>query len=125
MAANPYALVITEASGSTWIDLDSPGWMKTHAPLMRVPGTWFLIERESARAVLSLSVLDGEQPYYTARHVGTVGSGGSNEVIAYGIGKKRVDGHVDRMWILPNGTVCAGDDVEELALRMVRAAGPR
>lgn len=123
--ANPFALVIADGSGSTWIDLDQPGWMKVHAELMRAPGQWSLIEKPTARVVLTMLVASGEQPYYTARHVGLIGSGGSNEVVAHGIGKKRLDGHVDRMWILPNGIICAGDDLEPLAIQMVKAAGPR
>jgi hypothetical protein len=44
-------------------------------------------------------------------------------MIAYGIGKKRLDGHVDRIWVLPNGVICTGDDVEPLVLAFIRAGG--
>lgn len=106
------------------IDLDEPGWMTTHADNMRRPGTWVL-RHKSGVDLMAMIVIEGEQPYYTARHVGVVGNAGSNEVTAYGIGKKRLDGHVDRLWLLPNGVVCAGDDVSVLGVRLVHLLGPR
>ena len=43
------------------------------------------------------------------------------EVRAYGIGKKRLDGHVDRLWVLPTGVICAGDDVNVLGEALAQA----
>lgn len=121
--ANPYALIIADGQGSTWIDLDQPGWLDRHRGLLRRPGQWSLLERTSARPVLTMLVNEGDQPYYAARHIGAIGAGGSNEVVAYGIGKKTPVG-TDRLWILPNGSICLGLDVEPLAIQMLKVAGP-
>jgi hypothetical protein len=124
---NPYFLEISQDLGDrlrhTYIDLDERGWATKHIELMRQPGRWTLISKEGLRRVLVLRVSEGEQPYYTARHVGIasgVAPGVKPEVTAYGIGKKRLDGHVDRLWLLPNGLVCTGDDVEPLALGLIK-----
>lgn len=119
---NPFFLTIQVAGiGNTVIDLDEPGWATKHAALMREPGAWLLNHKSGHQTVAIVLVHEGEQPYYTARHVG-IAFGGSGEMIAYGIGKKRLDGHVDRIWVLPNGVICAGDDVEPLVLAFMRAA---
>ena len=50
-----------------------------------------------------------------ARHFARAGAAEGQEqarVSAYGIGKKRRDGHVDRLWIFTTGQICAGDDVD-------------
>ena len=125
----PYVLII-EPSDKTvptlLVDLDVPGWITTHAAYLRVPGTWTLAGKPgSPQTVLSMIVLEGEQPYYTARHIGLTGGGGSNEIIAYGIGKKLIGGEVMRLWAMPNGSVCGGDDVELLGVAAVRRLGPR
>jgi len=124
--ANPYYLVIVtdEDTRTTTIDLGERGWLTTHAALLREPGWWLLCDKRNGGALFTLTVLEGEQPYYTARHIGVAGSGGSNEITAYGIGKKRKDGHVDRLWVV-GGTVCAGDDVDILGRRLLEALGPR
>jgi len=75
--------------------------------------------------VLVVQVHPGDQPYYTARHVGVTGSAGGNEITAYGIGKKAADGTMTRLWLLPGFMVCGGDDVDDLGVRMVKALGPR
>lgn len=116
---SPYFLVIApEAGVPQTIDLDERGWSTTHAAYMRCQGTWHLMNKEH-QLVFSMVVWQGEQPYYTARHIGRGLTGVRREVVAYGIGKKRLDGHVDRMWILPNGQICGGDDVEILALSLL------
>lgn len=122
---NPYYLGIGTDDAGVVIDLDESGWATTYSEWLRRPSLWALMEKASQQPVLTLVVRDGEQPYYTARHVGMVGSNGSNEVICYGIGKKRVDGVVERLWVMPNGVVCGGDDVDDIAIRFVRALGPR
>jgi hypothetical protein len=120
---NPFYLTIqTAEDGNTVIDLDETGWLTTYAHLLRKPGAWMLNHKAVLQTVAIILVQDGEQPYYTARHVG-IAFGGSGEMIAYGIGKKRLDGHVDRIWVLPNGVICAGDDVEPLVLAFIRAGG--
>lgn len=117
-----YLVIQTADHGNTVIDLDETGWMTTYAHLMREPGAWMLHHKATLQAIAIILVQSGEQPYYTARHVG-IAFGGSGEMIAYGIGKKRLDGHVDRIWVLPNGVICAGDDVEPLILAFIRAGG--
>lgn len=130
---NPFFLLIVEApvasrptTLSTIIDLDHLGWVSSNAELMRVPGIWMLLHKSSPnRPVLVVWVNEGEQPYYTQRHIGLTGSGGSNEVSAYGIGKKGVDGTMTRLWVLPDGSICGGDDVDTIGVRMVQSLGPR
>jgi hypothetical protein len=122
---NPWYLMIQVDNERTIIDLDQTGWATTYAELMRVPAMWVLVHKNQQAAPLMLVVHEGEQPYYTARHVGVTGSGGGNEVTAYGIGKKLPDGSVQRMWVMPNGIVCSGDDVDVIGIRMVHALGPR
>lgn len=115
----PVFLIIEPADGvggNVGIDLDTP-WMTEHAAHLRRPGTWWLVAKMTGRPMLSVVVHEGDQPYYTKRHVGDLMSG--REVEALGIGKKRADGIVERLWILPNGVVCGGDDVDHLAARML------
>ena len=119
---NPFYLTIQTEAGNHDIDLDTPGWVKENEGLMREPGAWLLNHKVARMTVAIILVQDGEQPYYTARHVG-IAFGGSGEMIAYGIGKKRLDGHVDRIWVLPNGVICAGDDVEPIVLAFIKAGG--
>jgi hypothetical protein len=113
---------------TTVIDLNEPGWLTTYAHLMRVPGAWMLCDKVKSDEtgelypVLFLLVQEGEQPYYTKKHIGILpfGEARAEEVVCYGIGKKRVDGQVDRMWIMPNGMVCPGEDVYEIGAKMVK-----
>lgn len=121
----PFFLVIQADGVDTIIDLDQSKWAKTYKKLMRQPGTWALMHKEGRRPPLLVIVHPGDQPYYTARHVGITSSAGGNEVTAYGIGKKRPDGSMVRVWIMPNGIVCGGDDVDDIGTRMVRALGPK
>jgi hypothetical protein len=124
---NPFYLLIRrdDNNDTVNIDLDERGWVAKHADWMRAAGRWFLIQKGTAHPVLAVVVHEGDQPYYTARHVGVAGSGGSQEVTVYGIGAKRLDGRTDRLWWLPNGTVCSGDDESALALSIVYAMGPK
>jgi hypothetical protein len=124
---NPYYLGIAFGDGAAGItiDLGQQGWATTYAEYMRSPGVWALMRKDNHQPVLVLVVHPGEQPYYTARHVGIAGSGGSNEIVAYGIGKKRLDGQTDRIWVLPNGAVCGGEDVGDLGVMFVKALGPK
>jgi hypothetical protein len=109
----------TTRAHTTVIDLDEGGWIEKHRHLMRAPGAWFLCsKRLSAEKgvlvpVLIMQVEDGDQPYYTTKHVGVLSMGGSTAVdnVVYGIGKKRYNGEVQRMWVLPNGSVTSGEDV--------------
>lgn len=121
----PVFLVIRSDEGHIIpIDLDEPGWATTHSVWMRVPGIWELADK-TGRVRLRQIVLEGEQPYYTARHVGVAGSGGSNEITAYGIGKKLNDSSMVRLWLMPDGAVTGGDDIDQLGVAMVKIMGPR
>jgi hypothetical protein len=129
LGTTPYVLIIEpvdRAVQTLLVDLDEPGWITTHSAYLRAPGVWTLVGKpESPRAILSMVVLEGEQPYYAARHIGIAGGGGSNEIIAYGIGKKQISGIVMRLWSMPNGSVCGGDDAELIGIAAVRRLGPR
>lgn len=121
---NPYYLHASLIGGfEADIDLDEKDWTTKHADLLRGQGVWSLVSKEVGIAPVILVVREGEQPYYTARHF-KVAYGGQGHVVAYGIGKKRLDGHVDRLWVLPNGIVCAGDDVDPLGNALLKAGGP-
>jgi hypothetical protein len=122
---NPFFLIIPSADGRVGVDLGTSGWLTTFAESLRLPGYWELCLKQTAAPVLRMEVLEGEQPYYTARHIGVSGSGGGNELIAYGIGKKRLDGHVDRLWVMPDGSVCGGDDVDKIGVLLVHLLGAR
>lgn len=128
---NPYTVLISRGiDDSILIDLDEHGWATTHAEWLRGKARWFLVRKADMNPMLWMSVTEGEQPYYVCRHVGigTVPPGINgddmpiNEMPCYGIGKKRLDGHVDRLWLLPNGAVTLGDDVEIFALDLLKAS---
>ncbi len=127
----PYFLVINTGptvgaiEQSFIVDLDHRGWHEEAGSLMRDEAEWLLVAKRdhvalAGNAVIALRVLPGEQPYYTKKIVG-IAYGGSGELWLYGIGKKRLDGHVDRLWILPNGIIVPGDDGELFADRILRA----
>jgi hypothetical protein len=123
---NPFFLLISPNSGGgIQIDLDESQWMTTYAEYMRVTGIWFLVDKTSNTPLFSMIVNEGEQPYYTSRTLGVVGSSGSNDIKTYGVGKKLVDGSIQRLWVLPGGIVCGGDDVDRLGILMVKQMGPR
>jgi hypothetical protein len=101
------------------VDLDRSGWLADQGSIFRSPGDLYLVRKEGRSVALSVHVLEGEQSYYVARHVGIAGGVGvsKNEVTAYGIGKKRVDGNEDNLWLLPWGQICGGRDVEYFAIQ--------
>jgi hypothetical protein len=103
--------------GKVGIDLDENGWVETNKENMRSAGTWFLMDKRAGRALFNVVTEEGDQFYYTKRHVGNLMAG--KEVLCYGIGKKRADGRTVNLWLLPNGSVCGGDDVDILAARMI------
>lgn len=114
----PVFLLIIRDQVAEVVDLDERGWADKYWDLMRGEADWHLVSKASTVIHFSLVVRDGEQPYYTARHFRRAGAAEGEtqaEVTAYGIGKKRLDGHTDRLWIfLPSGQVCTGDDVDIL-----------
>ena len=130
---NPFFLLIVEAPTAEKplperhvIDLDHPGWVASNADVMRSSGFWGLFHKGTPQTpVIVVWVNPGDQPYYTQRHVGLTGSAGSNEVSAYGIGKKCHDGVMVRLWVLPDGSICGGDDVDIIGVRMVQSMGPK
>lgn len=122
--ANPFylLLMLDEVAEAVKIDLAERGWIAKHNALghLRATGRWYLVVKTTEIVLLAMAVLPGEQPYYVARHVGFAKVGGGSETTVYGIGKKRLDGHADRFWIAKNGAVMIGDDVELLALDMLK-----
>jgi hypothetical protein len=74
--------------------------------------------KESQRPLFCIIVEPGDQPYFTRHHVGNLMAG--SNIMAVGIGKKSRDGEMTRLWLLPNGMVCGGDDVDIIASRMLR-----
>jgi hypothetical protein len=116
----PFFLVIEpvdRANGNIGIDLDEPGWVEKNKVVMRAPGTWWLYLKQSGRPVFCVIVEEGDQPYFRRRHVGNLMAG--SEIIAIGMGKKTARGETVDLWLLPNGVVCGGDDLEVIASRML------
>lgn len=121
---NPYYLLIRlDDHRMAEIDLGETGWAKRFKSFLRAPGQWYLVRKEGGVIVATMLVRKGEQPYYVARHVGIASIVGDKkiETINYGIGKKRIDGHVDRIWIMANGCVALGDDVEPISLDLLKS----
>jgi hypothetical protein len=125
---NPYYLILSlegaikGAFDMTIVDLDRPGWLETLKERLALPGEWHLTRKNGKGVIFSLRVNEGDQPYYTARHIGIVGGGGSRKVVAYSIGKKTKrmrkgswHDNEDNLWILPWGQICGGADVEYFA----------
>jgi hypothetical protein len=123
-----FLFIVRPNADQVEIDLEEHGWMKTYAEWMRGRSRWYLMSKPTpevpARAWLAVDVQEGDQPYYTARHIVRVkGRNAGAQLTAYGIGAKRTGGTTDRMWILPGGIVCAGDDVETIGDAIIDAAG--
>lgn len=116
----PFFLVIEldekPSEGHVGVDLDT-AWTTIHADKLRLPSTWWLIHKQTGQPVMGVVVQEGDQPYFTKHHVGNLMA--QRELIAYGMGKKCADGTMVRNWILPNGVVCGGDDVDIIASRML------
>lgn len=123
---NPYYLMIVLADGRfAEIDLGEKGWVAKYeaAGFLSAGGQWYLVRKEDKVIVLTQLVYEGEQPYYVAKHVGFASVGGNGpdgETTVYGIGKKRLDGHTDRVWIMRNGCITLGDDAEPIALDLLK-----
>lgn len=101
------------------VDLDKRGWLTELKSQLDTPGEWHLVRKEGDVVTLSMRVWPGDQPYYTARVIGTVGYG---EIRAYSIGKKTRrkrkgawHDNEDNLWVLPWGQICGGTDVEYFA----------
>lgn len=116
--ANPYFLLFVDVATQTLVDLDESGWMAAHGHIFRDVGDLHLVRKSDQGIVFSVHLDEGDQGYYVGRHVANTGIAG--EAIAYGIGKKRVNGNEDKLWILPWGQVCAGTDIERFAIEGLR-----
>ena len=143
---NPYFLLLVRTEpkedGSQdhlLLDVGETGWATTYADWLRRPAEWYLCEKAGEqRAVVAQLVHPGDQPYYVKRHVGQmeIHTGRFRQVEVHGIGKKvpatygpgRRKGakpvlltpeRTDRIWVLPHGVICGGEDVEKLALAVV------
>lgn len=123
---NPFYLMIVLADGRfAEIDLAERGWLVRYgeAGFLRSPGMWYLVRKVGQVIAAMVAVHEGDQPYYVAKHVGFTsvsGDGPSGETIVYGIGKKRVDGTTDRLWLLSNGTFTVGEDIDQIASTLLR-----
>jgi len=119
----PFYVQIVRPSGEMLqIDVEEHGWATTHAEWMRGRSRWYLMRKATGMPVLVVEAQEGDQPYYTARHVVRVkGHNAGGQVVAYGIGAKRVDGRTDRLWILPGGLVCGGEDADTLGDAIIDA----
>jgi hypothetical protein len=120
------------------LDVGETGWATTYADWLRRPAEWYLCEKDPPqRAVVGQMVYAGEQPYYVKRNIGQMelGTGRYRQVEVFGIGKKVPAAYgpgrtkrskvlvsperTDRVWVLPHGLVCGGEDVEKMALAVV------
>jgi hypothetical protein len=112
---HPYCLLVVPGGDRpVTVDLDQHHWDEVHRQALdRTPATWHLVRKDGI-PVFSMVVLPGEEPGYAARHIL-----GDREVVAHGLRKKCHDGCVQSLWILPNGQVCAGSDVEQLAAALL------
>lgn len=122
---NPYFLAIADDNEGVTIDLGERDWLTRYAPWLRRPGVVSLARKTDVSFVLIVQINEGDLAHYSAHHVGITGSAGSNEIVAYGIGKTAPDGTVTQLWVMPGGSVCGGEDVDTLGVRMVKALGPR
>lgn len=120
---NPFYLVIVLDDGrNIEQDLAEKGWIAKlgGAGWLRAPGSWYLVRKNGEIIVLMMLVAEGEQPYYVKRHAGFITDSDDVRGSAYGIGKKRLDGHIDRLWVLSNGCVVMGDDVDPIIVRLLK-----
>ena len=115
---SPFFLVFERGpADNVGIDIDTPGWIEANKDLFRAPGVWLMMIKASRRPVFAVVLDEGDQFFFVKRHTGNLMAG--REVISYGMGKKTADGLPVNLWLLPNGTVCGGDDVDLLASRML------
>jgi hypothetical protein len=118
---NPYYLLVVglEYDGQhVKIDLDEPQWATIYSAWMRTPGEWHLVRKVDNGVALSVIVFEGEQPYYTSR---VFGSSKTDQLLrSYGIGKKQLDDSMVRLWIMSNGLVCGGDDVDVFGPKLLK-----
>lgn len=120
----PFYLIYEPPEGpNIGIDLDAPGWIDANQELFRSPGTWLLMSKqalaqEGPRPLFVVFIRRGDQFYYAKRHSGVLG-GATAEIVATGIGKKQADGKTVNLWLMPNGMICGGDDVDFLSQRML------
>lgn len=116
-----FFLVFTPAiagpEGNVGIDVDVSGWIEEHKALFRTPGTWFLVDKDSGAVIFCVLLGEGDQFFYTKRHTGNLMGGREN--ISVGMGKKQADGTEVKLWLMPNGMVCGGEDVDEVAVRLL------
>lgn len=117
---NPFFLrYFTPEGDEVQIDLDQTGWIEEHKGLMRSAGTWLLTSKRNNRPLFCVLTFEGDQFYYAKRHVGVMG-GAVGEVVAIGIGKKQADGTTVNLWLMPNGMIVGGSDVDTVGIRLVK-----
>lgn len=123
----PYYLIFVYEGQVEVVDLDRFHWVEDQGWIFRAVGELHLIRKAGDAVALSVHTSEGEQSYYVARHVGIAGGvqPSHNEVVAFGIGKKRVDRNQDNLWVLPWGQICGGNDVEYFALKGLKEGRQR
>ena len=108
-------------AGNIGIDIDVAGWIEGNRDTFRRPGVWFLIDKATSGPLLAMPTEEGDQFYYHRHMVGVIGTTNGPTVTVQAIGKKRADGSVVRLWLMPNGMVMTGEDweIDPVASRMV------
>jgi len=127
---NPFYLLIVDSESNVEIDLDEPNWMSKYRDLagkdwLRIPSKWYLCLRSDKTVKLAMVVHEGDQPYYTARHIGIASIVQNSETIAYGIGKKKANGETHRLWfMLSGGYVVCDEDCDILGVDLIHMLNP-
>jgi len=120
---SPFFLVFERGPGdNVGIDIDTSGWIEANRELFRTPGVWLLMRKSPTQPLFAVPLDEGDQFFFTKRHTGNLMAG--SEVISYGLGKKTAAGWEIKLWLLPNGMVCGGEDVDLLASRMLNPQRP-
>jgi hypothetical protein len=114
-------MIVDDQQRVQFIDVEEHQWHAKHADWMRRPGWWLLRRKSDSSVVLTVRVHEGDQPFFTIRHVGVASTVATTEIVAYGLGKKLANGERLALWVMPGGDICGGDDVDELGVLLVRA----
>lgn len=105
-------------AGNIGIDVDAGGWISENQALFRTPSTWFLMSKVTSTPLFAVVIEDGDQAFFVKHHVGNLMAG--IQMTSYGLGKKKADGSVTKLWLLPNGWVCGSEeDVDVIMGRML------
>ena len=117
MSDDPFYLQVVRPDGSDQIiDVAEYGWHATYAEWMRGRLRWYLMRKLDGFAVMVVDVADGDQPFYYRHTVERLkGINAGMKLVSHCIGAKRVSGHEDRIYVLPNGIICTATDIDPLS----------